>query len=192
MTLLVRSLLVVELLLGAACSSPNDGNSKVAALSTVSAVVVGGALAPVGKVFQSVSGSDRERRLSTPAIYDLGDGRVAIANRTGWFTDKSEFATPGQQGQSAWVVNLKTEPRDQYGAIVLANDNLVRWFFRDHDRATLRLILYEGPLKAVNTTTGDRIRQDSDHRAVTLLLGGASYRITLSQDPIETLQSPAR
>ncbi len=183
-------LLPAGLLLVTSCTSQNAANSPVSALSTVSAVVVGGALAPVGEAFHAVAGPDRERRLSTPAIYDLGDGRIAIANRTGWFTDTSEFAA-NRQSQSAWVVNLKTEPRDHDGVIVLANDNLVRWFFRDHDRTALQLILYEGPLQTVNVATGDRIQLGSNHRSVTIILGNESHRITLSQDPIETLQ-PAR
>ena len=189
MSPLVRGLLAVGLLLGASCSSQNAGNSKISALSTTSAVVVGGLLSPVGNALNNLSGS--ERRLSNPAIYNLGDGRIAIANRTGWFTDKSEFSA-SRQAQSAWDINLKTEPRDHYGNIVLANDNLVRWFFRDHDRAALRPILNEGPLKTVNVTSGDRVRQDSDHRVLTLLLGDETYRFVLSQDPIETLQPAAR
>lgn len=183
MTLLARSLLVAGLLLGAACSSNNPANSAGAALSTTSAIVVGGALAPVGKVLYALT--PHPRRMPHGSVYDLGNGRIALANPIGWFTDKSDLG-PRQDGQSAWVIDLQREPRDGDGVIVLSSRNLDRWFFRDHPRATLRRILYEGPLKMVNTTTGDRVRMDESRTSITLLLGDATHRIRLSQDEPDT------
>ena len=122
------------------------------------------------------------RRCARAGVYLLSDGRIAIANRTGWFTDRSESARAGQEGQSAWVIDLKREPRNADGVIVLRENNLVRWFFREHRRAALPLIRYEGPLVGVNVAAGDRIHMSPDHHSFTLLLGGETHRITLTQE----------
>lgn len=172
-------LLAACLLFSSSCRSTNDGNSPVAAVATTTAVAVGGALAPVGNALYAVTPHDR--RLPYPAVYNLGDGRLAIANPTGWFTDKSDLG-PGRDGESAWLIDLQREPRHVDGLIVLSAQNLDRWFFRDHPRAGLRQVLYEGPLKAVNTTTGDRVRMHDNRTTITVLLGNAAHRIKLSQD----------
>lgn len=171
----------------AACSSQNSSNSKGAALATTSAVVIGGALAPVANAYQAVTGTGHERRLSFPGFFMLPNGMIAIDNSAGWFTDHSERATSAQPSQSAWVIDLKSAPRNADGIILLTDKNLVRWFWNDNDRTELRsrIIRYEGSL-SINVTTGDRVQSDRERHVLTLLLGAESYRFAITQEEIAT------
>src|SRR5512140_1746126 len=164
-------LLLAGLLLGTSCSSQNAANSPVSAVATTSAVVIGGTL---GVAYQAVTGSTpiHERHLARTTVHILPDGAVAIGNHSGLFTDQREFAKAGQASQSAWVIDLKGAAHEADGTILLTDKNLVRWFFRDHPRAKLRLIPSEGPSADDNVTTGDRVRMDASHQSFTLLLGG--------------------
>ena len=181
-------LLGAGLLLAASCSSQNAANSPVSALATTSAVVIGGSL---GVAYQAVTGSTpaQERHLAHTAVYALPDGTVAIANHSGWFTDHREFAQAGQASQSAWVIDLKHAARGVDGTILLTDKNLVRWFFRDHPRAKLRLIPAEDPRAEISVTTGDRFRMDATHQSFTLLLGSDTYRFKLTQDKVDAPDS---
>lgn len=169
--------LAVGALLGQLAGSCAPGGGA-AGLATTSAVIVGGALAPLG---QGLTDGGRTRRITGTGFYDLGDGRVAIANPGGWFTDRSEVAARAGQGLSAWVITPTTASRDPAGAIVLGPQNLDRWFFREHDRPALKRLRYEGDAP-YQTRTGDRVRQDFKRHTFTLLLGDAAYCIALSQE----------
>ncbi len=126
------------------CSTNKQGDGGLAQ----SAMLVGGvgvmaALSPLVPVTTALAKASRPKRaLMFPEVYRLPEGRFVISNYLGWFTDRSEMPPPGKgwRADSAWVIDSTTSPRDDRGRIVLSEQNLVRWYFRDTDRKSLQSI----------------------------------------------------
>ena len=100
-------------------------------------------LSPVAPVTSAIARASRPNRmLAFPEVYRLPDGRLVISNYRGWFTDRSEMPPPGKgwRADSAWVIDSAKSPRDSRGRIVLSEQNLIRWYFKETDRKSLQEI----------------------------------------------------
>ncbi len=168
-------LLTVLTIAVSGCQSHEAGSHPLAAVGTTSAVVVGGALSPLGSVLRAVEGPTRH--LAEPRFYELAPGRVAVTNAAGWFTDHSEFVPRGNyQSYSAWVLDLRGARGD--GTLLLTPDNLVRWFWREHTADQLTPIPRRASPPAPDTDSFD---WDAKHRTVNLRYRGQTHRIALIQ-----------
>ena len=93
-------------------------------------VLIGGGIA-----WECFTAAHYHRRFVTaPAVYSLGEGRFAVQNYQGWFTDYKGFNMRHPEPFSAWVVDLSKEVPDKANRIYLREENLERYFFRDRDR----------------------------------------------------------
>lgn len=113
----------------AGCSTSERRQAADTALTT-SAVIVAAPLVPVADAYHALAGTGRV--LLRPNIYCLTDGVYAVSNELGWFTNKSERKS-AERYQSAWIVDVSRNAKDQKSRLILSEDNLERWFFRDHD-----------------------------------------------------------
>lgn len=169
-------LLATAVLLTAGCQSRDAGNSAAAAVATTSAVVVGGALSPVGSVVRAVRG--QTRHLAEPSLFELAPGRIVVTNEVGWFTDRSEIVPRGNtRSFSAWVLDLSTA--DQGGRLLLTPANLERWFWRHHPYDRLARLPRHDPATATGSANG--YEWDAAQREVTLHYAGRTHRIALVQ-----------
>ena len=140
------TILIAGLAFGFSSCSTNKSAATGGPAQT--AMLVGGigvmaALSPVAPVTSVIArASHPDRALAFPEVYRLPDSRFVISNYLGWFTDRSEMPPPGKgwRADSAWVIDSATSPRDNRGRIVLSEQNLVRWYFKDADRKSLQRI----------------------------------------------------
>ena len=151
------------------CSSKDSSG-----LATASAVLVAAPLTPISKAVVKV-----DRKLGVYELYKLDEETYAVRNEYGWFTDRSE-RDPNKKDkryQSAWIINLKNELKDEEGKIILSENNLDRWFFRDNDISKL----IEIPRNPEIPTGEYYISKPGEH-FITLRVYGKSQILYLKQN----------
>jgi hypothetical protein len=136
-------------------------------------------LAPVVGVVQDITSP--KRPIIFPQLYRLPDGRYVVSNYQGWFTDRSEMPSPGKgwAAHSAWLIDPRTSGKDAKGRIVLSENNLDRWFFRDHPPSSLERVEEQSSVKA----KGDYFSFKSGAASLTLhLRTGEAFVLFLKQE----------
>lgn len=116
------------------CQSAKDARDTTLLVAGVGTMVALSPLVPVTEAYHKIAGPGRT--LTVFEVYRLREGVYALSNENGWFTDRSEQKIRKAKGRafySAWVVDLRTSERDKKGRIILSEQNLDRWFFRDTD-----------------------------------------------------------
>ncbi len=96
-------------------------------------------LAPIIDGYHAVSGT--KKALGAYEVYKIKESVYVLRNEFGWFTDQSERKTgESRRYLSAWVVDLDSSKKDANGRIVLSENNLERWFFKDFDSSLYSLM----------------------------------------------------
>lgn len=128
---------------------------ELAALGTVTAIIAAIPFMPFVKVYHSIFGVGRT--LFVTRVYKSSDGKIAIENSTGWFTEER------RDSQSAWVIDMNRCEKDKKGRIILSESNLDTSFFKDRDLSEWSPILhYESDEQS------DYYSNDSDFKSITI------------------------
>jgi hypothetical protein len=168
--------IICMLPLVASCRAPQR-----AQVMDVGALAVAAPLVPVVAGYRIVNGTNYTRRLLVPDVYKISDSVIVLSDDGGWFSEgRARYG--GRDAHhiclSAWVVDLKSEPRDKKGRIVLSERNLDQLFWEKHDPSALQSIPREVP----GSVQVDYFRMKELTPFVTLVSEGSVYEMVLKQD----------
>ena len=143
-------------------------------------MAVAAPLVPVVTGYRVVTGTNYTRRLLVPDVYKLRDGVFVLSNDGGWFTEgRARYGGRGTKHicLSAWIIDLKTEKKDQKGRLVLSKQNLSEFFWEAHQPSTLVVI----PRETGDTKASEYFSADGKSPFVSIVTGGQIYELLLDQ-----------
>ena len=146
-----------------------------------SAMAVAAPIVPIAAGYRVVTGTNYARRMLVPDVYKLSDDVVVLSDEGGWFSKgRARYGGRGTRHicLSAWVIDLKSEPRDGRGRIILSEQNLDQFFWEKHDPSALNPLPREGS----GPKPQEYFRMKELTPFLTFVSAGRSYEFMLKQE----------